>query len=571
MSGLRVATALPPSLSSGSTGDPAKSNPGDNAAFAGVLNRVATQPTVADPKSSQESVGQAFSGKRARADSGSDEPDTETLDEVPPASTATSAGTATLDISALAQAALTPTAPAVPQLAKTPAAGPNAASEAGPAIAGSETVAAALQAIVQQPGRAASSGNPINQTAGSLPAQPTGTDGRTSLQTAATTLASTTGASDGSKVRTETEEAASHSVAASSSAAVVIAASGTSGPMAGTSTAPGAGAASNTSAPTISELATGALGAQSQSEADTKPKDGGAPQSSQPPSDAAQAAAVAATPQLPQSATSLEAPAPAASAVRPASQTSTRPSPTAPLRAGTKGVGKSAPPETSPTASPASSDSASGKRGKDKLLASTVVAAASNDPSVVATPAQQVVTALQSLGKDVAETAARHSAGTTTASADAGPPQSAGTSSLKTLTINLNPGHLGPVSITMRLQADTMEIRIAVSNPDTLHLLDKDKHLLTAAVEAMGGSHENLQIGTLGQTSGSGDSASTGGQNQNTPGRQDAASSDTSSNGRQAQGQNRSTLQDTNQSDADDPTATPSLPPARGLDGSLYL
>ena len=150
-------------------------------------------------------------------------------------------------------------------------------------------------------------------------------------------------------------------------------------------------------------------------------------------------------------------------------------------------------------------------------------------------------------------------------------PQSAVPSSLKTLTITLNPANLGPVSITMRLQADTVDIRIAVSNPNTLHLLDKDKHILAAAVEAMGGSRDNLQVGTLAQMSGSGDPTSTGGQNQNAPGRQDAASSDSSSNGRQAQGQGRSTLQDASLSDADDPTSTPSLPQPRALDGSLYL
>ena len=138
-------------------------------------------------------------------------------------------------------------------------------------------------------------------------------------------------------------------------------------------------------------------------------------------------------------------------------------------------------------------------------------------------PAQQIMTALQSLGLSKVESSKIPSPPAQPAD-PATDSQQAPAGTVKTLTLQLDPGHLGPVSITMRLHADSVDIRIAVSNPQTLHLLDRDRHMLTAAVEAAGGSRNAFQIAGAAQPSGA-DQAPFGQSQQHTQsGRQDGFS-----------------------------------------------
>ncbi len=138
---------------------------------------------------------------------------------------------------------------------------------------------------------------------------------------------------------------------------------------------------------------------------------------------------------------------------------------------------------------------------------------------------------------------------------------------MKTLTIQLDPGHLGPVSVTLRMKGDAVDIQIAVSNPQALHLLERDRHMLAAAVEAMGGSGSALHLGKA-DVAADGASFSNSAFTPQGGARQDG-SSDAASTGR-GNG-NRSTPRDTNPSDPDDPTAAPTASPIRARDGSLYL
>ena len=102
---------------------------------------------------------------------------------------------------------------------------------------------------------------------------------------------------------------------------------------------------------------------------------------------------------------------------------------------------------------------------------------------------QQIVSALQSLGlgppaggKQAAAAAAAATGSASTASATGSVSGAAG----GVITLALDPEHLGRVTVTVRMHADAVDIHIAVEKTDTLALLDKDRHVLTTAVEGTG-------------------------------------------------------------------------------------
>ncbi len=120
-------------------------------------------------------------------------------------------------------------------------------------------------------------------------------------------------------------------------------------------------------------------------------------------------------------------------------------------------------------------------------------------PATTETPVQQVVAALRSMAQE-APSGPRQpgddapAAGAPTAEAASKPGLAPPPLANRQVTIQLNPEHLGSVSITLRLSARTIDVRIAVANEQTLNLLDKDRHLLSAAVEAAGGTADALAL-----------------------------------------------------------------------------
>jgi flagellar hook-length control protein FliK len=178
--------------------------------------------------------------------------------------------------------------------------------------------------------------------------------------------------------------------------------------------------------------------------------------------------------------------------------------------------------------------------------------------SALGSPAQQVAGALTGLA---AETRAELTTSRTSNDA-AVTANTTAVGGVKTLTIQLNPDHLGPVSITMRLADDAMDIRIAVSTPQALHQLEQDKHVLSAAVAALGGAAESLHVGSNAQ------GGTSGHPSQAMPDRTNGLPSDTASTNRQASGQGRPRGTVAKRNDQDDPTI-PST--SRTLDGSLYV
>lgn len=184
-------------------------------------------------------------------------------------------------------------------------------------------------------------------------------------------------------------------------------------------------------------------------------------------------------------------------------------------------------------------------------------------PPVAATPTQQVVAALRSLAPDAPQGGAR------AIDATAVPAAVSTAAGVKVLTIQLDPGHLGPVSVTVRMRADAVDIRIAVSTPQALHILERDRHALAAAVEALGGNDARLHLGGDGPAEAGGASSPT--TSFTSPGgyRQDS-SSDAASTGR-GRDHRSNAVRDTSASDTDDPTTAPPGAPARPRDGSLYV
>ncbi len=188
------------------------------------------------------------------------------------------------------------------------------------------------------------------------------------------------------------------------------------------------------------------------------------------------------------------------------------------------------------------------------------------------TPAQQVVMVLQSLVPQQAGQSSRAPVGAAPTAASASPTAAAANlAGTKTITIELNPGHLGPVSVTVRMKADALDIQIAVSSPQALQLLERDRHLLSAAVEAMGGTAGSLHLGGAAVSS-DGNPASSQSftpQGQGGFSRQDG-SSDAALAGR-GRHNGSAAPQTASQSDSDDPISAQPAAPTRSRDGSLYL
>ncbi len=65
----------------------------------------------------------------------------------------------------------------------------------------------------------------------------------------------------------------------------------------------------------------------------------------------------------------------------------------------------------------------------------------------------------------------------------------------RTLTLQLNPGSLGTVSVRLHLAAGALDVRIAVSNPQTLGLISRERDTLVAALHDQSTTIHSLTIG----------------------------------------------------------------------------
>jgi chemotaxis protein MotD len=65
---------------------------------------------------------------------------------------------------------------------------------------------------------------------------------------------------------------------------------------------------------------------------------------------------------------------------------------------------------------------------------------------------------------------------------------------LRVLRLELDPGNLGAVSITMRLSGTRLELEVAVDRRHTLALITKDRDALSSSLETSGYSLDNLTI-----------------------------------------------------------------------------
>jgi chemotaxis protein MotD len=65
---------------------------------------------------------------------------------------------------------------------------------------------------------------------------------------------------------------------------------------------------------------------------------------------------------------------------------------------------------------------------------------------------------------------------------------------LRVLRLELDPGNLGAVSITMRLSGTRLELEVAVDRRNTLALITKDRDVLSSSLETSGYALDNLTI-----------------------------------------------------------------------------
>lgn len=120
----------------------------------------------------------------------------------------------------------------------------------------------------------------------------------------------------------------------------------------------------------------------------------------------------------------------------------------------------------------------------------------STDPAM-ATPVQQVLAAFQSLSSVGDSDGTPASSSVANSSSAPGTQQDEAGRSIvgsRDIVIELAPEHLGTVSIRMRVAGDKVEVHIEVANPQTLDVLNKDRHMLSAAIEAAGGTPDSLSM-----------------------------------------------------------------------------
>ena len=196
--------------------------------------------------------------------------------------------------------------------------------------------------------------------------------------------------------------------------------------------------------------------------------------------------------------------------------------------------------------------------------------------TITPTPADQVLAALSTLGIGPAAADRSPVASGPAAAATPQPASDGGTAGnptpLRTLTINLNPDHLGPVSITLRMTAGVMDIKIAVASHEALQLLERDRHAITAAVEAAGLKSDRVALTGVSAATAHAASDPSSTLPQSTAQRgPDAFTSSPSPEGRHPRQEppSGSSAQPKTDTDDDAPPHSPSH--RRSLDGSLYV
>ena len=140
------------------------------------------------------------------------------------------------------------------------------------------------------------------------------------------------------------------------------------------------------------------------------------------------------------------------------------------------------------------------------------------------------------------------------------------------MVVKLDPEHLGSVSIRLRMTGNRVDISIAVSDARTLDVLNRDRHVLAAAVSSarvggdaamtLSGSATEAVPAAAGTASGRGADAGTGGASDGGA----SASRGSSDDRRRGTRDGRSSLDDGSSGEGDTDDAAASAPA-----GGLYV
>jgi flagellar hook-length control protein FliK len=142
-----------------------------------------------------------------------------------------------------------------------------------------------------------------------------------------------------------------------------------------------------------------------------------------------------------------------------------------------------------------------GRPGPGSVSGAATAASQLASVSQQATPSQQVAAAVSALvtlqtptGQDGPADNARSAAAPASATADASATgqMRATADGGREIVIRLDPEHLGSVSIRLKMSGGKIDLAITVAETGTLDVLNRDRHLLTAAVSAAGLGGDSL-------------------------------------------------------------------------------
>ena len=136
--------------------------------------------------------------------------------------------------------------------------------------------------------------------------------------------------------------------------------------------------------------------------------------------------------------------------------------------------------------------------------------------------------------------------------------------------IQLTPESLGAVSIKMRLSGDRIDVQIEVANAQTLEVLSKDRHILSAAIETAGGAHESLILTAPSKSGGEALTGQPGSQASPDRGGQGASSAASSGGGSDQRNGRTAGSPFSNSTRADDPLPNAD-PVSSRLGAGLYV
>ena len=136
------------------------------------------------------------------------------------------------------------------------------------------------------------------------------------------------------------------------------------------------------------------------------------------------------------------------------------------------------------------------------------------------------------------------------------------------IVVKLDPEHLGSVQIRLKMNGEKVDVSITVDNPNTLSLLNQDRHMLTSAVSALGLGSGPLLLTQGFSTSSQPSSPAGGGSDMTGPSGQDGeafASGDPAGAGQNRRGSDRAAARDAVESAESDAPVSVSETRTEGL------